>query len=198
MSQRWIAFAVAAPLTVVLLVMVTLVPLPFAVYSPGPTYDVLATDVNEAEIIQVDGHRTYRDDGQIRFTTVQSSPRGDQLSLFRALGAWGDPDRAVVPYDVAHPEDRTEEEDELEGAVSMIGSPGQRGEGRARGARLRGAAGAAGRRLHRRGRAGVREAAGARQAARRRRPASRHRPAGAGRRGRAARPGRPGRAAGAA
>ena len=79
MTQRWIAFAFAAPLTVVLLVLAAFVPLPYSVYSPGPTFDILAKDDNEAEIIQVDGHKTYRDDGEIRFTTVQSSPRGVPL-----------------------------------------------------------------------------------------------------------------------
>lgn len=122
MSQRWIAFAVAAPLTFLLLLLVAFVPLPFAVYSPGPTYDVLAKDLDESEIIQVVGHKTYRDDGQIRFTTVRTSPFGERLSLLQALEAWTDPDRAVIPYDVAHPEDTTPEEEEMQGAVSMVTS----------------------------------------------------------------------------
>ena len=75
MTQRWIAFAFAAPLTVCLLLVAAFAPLPYSVYSPGPTFDVLAKDANESEIIQVDGHETYRDDGEIRFTTVQSSSR---------------------------------------------------------------------------------------------------------------------------
>ena len=122
MSQRWTAFAFAAPLAVVLLLLAALVPLPYAVYSPGPTYDVLAKDGNEAEIIQVDGHKTFRDDGQIRFTTVQTSPHGDKKTLFGAIGAWFDPDRAVVPYEVAHPPDRSPEDEELQGALSMVSS----------------------------------------------------------------------------
>lgn len=122
MTQRWIAFAVAAPLTVALLVPAALVPLPYAVYSPGPTFDILAKDSNESELIQVDGHKTFRDDGQIRFTTVQSTPRDKKWSLFAALGAWIDDDRAVIPYDIAHPPNRTAEDEEREGAISMITS----------------------------------------------------------------------------
>lgn len=122
MTQRWIAFAVAAPLTFLLLVLAAFAPLPYSIYTPGPTFDILAKDANEAEIIQVAGHKTYRDDGQIRFTTVQSSPRGQKKSLFEALGAWLDPDEAVVPYDIAHPPNQTAEDEERDGAVSMIGS----------------------------------------------------------------------------
>jgi Lon-like protease len=122
MTQRWIAFAFAAPLTVVLLVLAAFVPLPYSVYSPGPTFDILAKDDNEAEIIQVDGHKTYRDDGEIRFTTVQSSPRGEKMPLFAAIEDWIDGDKAVIPYDIAHPPDQTAEEERREGAVSMVTS----------------------------------------------------------------------------
>lgn len=122
MTQRWIAFAVAAPLTFLLFMAAAFVPLPYAIYSPGPTFDVLAVDANEAEIIQVAGHKVYRDDGQIRFTTVQSSPRGQRKSLFEALQAWFDPDQAVIPYDIAHPPNKTAEDEQREGAVSMVTS----------------------------------------------------------------------------
>ncbi|RHW28613.1 PDZ domain-containing protein [Nocardioides immobilis] len=122
MTQRWIAFAFAAPLTLLLLLMAALVPLPYSVYSPGPTFDVLAKDGNEAEIIQVDGHETFRDDGEIRFTTVQTSPRGKKLPLLAALGDWLDSDKAVVPYEIAHPKNQTAEDEKIQGEISMIGS----------------------------------------------------------------------------
>jgi PDZ domain-containing protein len=122
MTQRWIAFAFAAPLTFALLLLAAFVPLPYSVYSPGPTFDVLAKDANESEIIQVDGHKTYRDDGEIRFTTVSSAPRGDRLPLFEALRDWLDDDKAVIPYDVAHPPDQTAEDERREGAASMVTS----------------------------------------------------------------------------
>lgn len=122
MTQRWIAFAVAAPLTILLFLLAALVPLPYSVYSPGPTFDILAKDANEAEIIQVDGHKTYRDDGQIRFTTVETSARDDKKSLFAAMSAWLDGDEAVVPYDIAHPPNQTAEDEEVQGAVSMVAS----------------------------------------------------------------------------
>lgn len=122
MSQRTIAVLIAAPLLLVLGVLAAFTPLPYAAYSPGPTFDILAKDQNEAELIQVAGHKTYRDDGEIRFTTVRSTSRFDDLGLADLLGRWLDPDQAVVPYDVAHPPDQTAEDDEIRGAVSMVTS----------------------------------------------------------------------------
>lgn len=120
MNQRLIAALIAGPLVVVLGAVALTVPLPYAKYSPGPTFDVLGLDANEAEVIQVDGHRAYYDDeGQIRFTTVLSSARDRKLSLAEALTGWLDSDIAVIPYDVAHPDDQTAEEEKREGELQM-------------------------------------------------------------------------------
>lgn len=123
MSQRMIAVCIAGPLLLVLAAVALVVPLPYAAYSPGPTFDVLAKDENQGELIQVDGHESYPDDsGQIRFTTVQTTPYGEKLSLGEALQRWIDPDQAVIPYDVAHPEDVTPEDEQIQGELSMVSS----------------------------------------------------------------------------
>lgn len=122
MTQRWIAVAIAAPLSFLLLLLALLVPLPYAVESPGPTFNVLGKDANDSELIQVVGHKSYRDDGQIRFTTVQTTARGDRERLFGALAAWISPDDAVVPYEIAHPPNQSAQDEEQEGQISMVGS----------------------------------------------------------------------------
>lgn len=122
MSQRMIAVCIAAPLLLVLAVVALAVPLPYAAYSPGPTYDILGKDQNEAELIQVDGHRVYRDGGQLRFTTVRTTPNGDRLTLGEALTRWLDRDDAVIPYDIAHPPDTTAQQEQQQGAVDMVTS----------------------------------------------------------------------------
>lgn len=119
MSQRLIAVCIAGPLALILGGIALAVPLPYASYSPGPTFDILGTDENRAEVIQVDGHKAYYDDGQIRFTTVIASSYGQKLTLGDALARWFDPDRAVVPYDVVHPEDQSKKDEEAEGQVQM-------------------------------------------------------------------------------
>lgn len=122
MSQRLIAVCIAGPLALILGGIALSVPLPYASYSPGPTFDVLGKDADEAEFVQVDGHKAYYDDGQIRFTTVVASSFGDKLSLGDALARWLDPDKAVVPYDVVHPPQQTAEDEEAQGAIQMTTS----------------------------------------------------------------------------
>ena len=122
MSQRLIAVCIAGPLALILGGIALAVPLPYASYSPGPTFDVLGKDENQAEVIQVDGHQAYYDKGQLRFTTVVASSNGQKLRLGDALSRWVDPDKAVVPYDVVHPADQTAEQEEAEGAVQMTTS----------------------------------------------------------------------------
>lgn len=122
MSQRLIAVCIAGPLALILGGIALAVPLPYASYSPGPTFDILGKDVNDAEVIQVDGHQAYYDKGQLRFTTVVASSYGQKLSLGDALTRWVDPDKAVVPYDVVHPKDQSAEQEEADGAVQMTTS----------------------------------------------------------------------------
>ena len=122
MSQRLIAVCIAGPLVLILAGITLAVPLPFASYSPGPTYDVLSKDAKEAEVIQVDGHEAFYDDGQIRFTTVVPSRYGLKLSLGDAISRWLDPDKAVLPYKVVHPPEVSQEDEEAEGALQMTTS----------------------------------------------------------------------------
>jgi PDZ domain-containing protein len=53
---------------------------------------------------------------------VVASAYGDKLSLGDALARWVDGDRAVVPYDIVHPPDRSAADEEAEGAVQMTTS----------------------------------------------------------------------------
>jgi PDZ domain-containing protein len=121
MSQRTLAALLAVPLVVAMLVAAAFTSLPFATYSPGPTVDVLDQPGGD-ETIQVRGAKTYRDDGQLRMTTVSLSPYGKRLDLLSLMKAWWSDDDAVYPYDYVHPEDQTAEEDQREGAVSMVTS----------------------------------------------------------------------------
>jgi PDZ domain-containing protein len=122
MTQRLIAVCIAGPLVLILGGVALAIPLPYASYSPGPTFDVLGKDADEAELVQVDGHKAYYDDGQIRFTTVVASSYGQKLTLGDALSRWLDRDKAVVPYDVVHPPDQSAEDEEAEGAIQMTTS----------------------------------------------------------------------------
>jgi len=121
MTQRMIAACVSVPLLLALLAVAVFVPVPFASYHPGPTFDVLGETDGE-EIIQVSGAKTYRDDGEIRMTTVSVSQEGVDKNIFEMMSDWIDPDSAVYPYDIVHPPGTTAEEEEAEGQVQMVSS----------------------------------------------------------------------------
>ncbi|MCD4534243.1 PDZ domain-containing protein [Nocardioides sp. cx-169] len=130
MSQRLMAALIAGPLVLVLLVLAAFLPLDYVTYRPGQTVDVLA-ETDGSEIIQVDGHEAYRDDGELRMTTVLVSlPKDDagdcgsgcRKNLFDLMAAWISPDDAVYPYDAVYDDDETQESNDREGAVSMVTS----------------------------------------------------------------------------
>jgi Lon-like protease len=127
MNQRLVAACVALPLVFGLLIYAGLARLPYATYKPGGTLDVLGEDDNDAEIVQVLGKKTYRDDeGQLRMTTVSVSPAQPRdargLSLVELVGTWLDSDDAVYPYLAVHPDDETQESSRREGAADMATS----------------------------------------------------------------------------
>ena len=121
MTQRMIAACVSVPLLLGLVAVAVFVPVPFASYHPGPTFDVLG-ETDGQEIIQVSGAKTYRDDGEIRMTTVSVSQEGVEKNVFEVMTDWLDPDSAVYPYDVVHPPGSTAEQEEVEGQVQMVSS----------------------------------------------------------------------------
>ncbi|WP_182523925.1 YlbL family protein [Nocardioides dongkuii] len=122
MKQRTLAALVALPLLLLLVVLAFTLPLPYATYAPGLTVDVLGESEKGEEIIEVSGHEAYRDDGEVRMTTVfVSLPEADKR-LPELLGAWLDDDEAVYPYEVVHPDGETVEDSRREGAVDMVTS----------------------------------------------------------------------------
>lgn len=128
MTQRTLAGLLAVPLLVALWIGVLREPLPYVIYSPGLTVDVLGTTDAEGEgsereeIIQVSGAETYRDNGDLRMTTVLVTQPQTEVNLFQLLGAWIDGDAAVYPYDAVYQPEETDESREQEGAVQMASS----------------------------------------------------------------------------
>jgi Lon-like protease len=121
MSQRTWAGVLAVPLLVALWGAAVWSPLPYVTYEPGITVDVLGEE-DGREYVQVEGAETYRDDGQLRLTTVYVSRPQARINLFEVAEAWFDDDAAVLPYDAVYSPDTTPEESEREGAVQMISS----------------------------------------------------------------------------
>ena len=95
--------------------------LPFVTEAPGVTVNVLG-EHDGKPVIQVTGHKVYRDDGQLRLTTVYVTLPDTKLNLFRVMQAYLSPDDAVVPYTSIYAPQTTNESDKKEGAQQMTSS----------------------------------------------------------------------------
>ncbi|MFI2707011.1 signaling protein, partial [Nocardioides sp. CER28] len=121
MTQRTLAGLIAVPLVVALLVVAWVSPLPYVVYRPGPTLDVLGK-TDGKPIIQVSGHQTYRDGGKLRMTTVSVTRPDTDVRLPELLAAWVSKKDAVYPWDAVYQKGTTDTESRQEGAVQMASS----------------------------------------------------------------------------
>src|SRR5690606_9093718 len=101
MSQRTLAGLLAVPLLAALWLTALFSPLPYVTYEPGLTVDVLGEDRGQ-ELVQISGEATYRDDGELRLTTVLVSRPETRVNLFDVLAGWFDQDVAVLPYDAVY------------------------------------------------------------------------------------------------
>lgn len=121
MTQRTLAGLLAVPLLIGLWVAAAFEGLPYVTYQPGLTVDVLGSNDGK-EIIQVVGHPTYRDDGELRMTTVYVSQRDARNNLFELMHDWISRDDAVYPKDAIYPEGGSVEADRKEGQQEMTTS----------------------------------------------------------------------------
>nr|WP_255523898.1 PDZ domain-containing protein [Terrabacter sp. MAHUQ-38] len=103
----------------------SVVHLPYAVMSPGPTEDTLGVsdDGKKTPIIAVSGLPTYPTDGSLRFTTVRvEGGPGYPVDAWDVLQAWIDPGQDVFPVDDVFDPQVTQEEVAEENAIQMEGS----------------------------------------------------------------------------
>ncbi len=108
MNRRTQASLLALALLVVSVVAMVVQPVPWVVYAPGPTLDVLGEFDGEA-IVEVKDRKEYRDNGDLLMLTVVSSTPREKVELFAVVAAWLDPARAVYPYDLIYAPQDTEE-----------------------------------------------------------------------------------------
>jgi Lon-like protease len=124
MTQRTLAGLLAVLLLIGLWVVAAVKPLPYVTYEPGLTVDVLGTNDDGKEIIEVDGAKAYRDDGELRMTTVyvsQPKPEGTN-NLFELMHDWISDEDAVYPYEAVYTDQTTVEQNRKEGQAEMTSS----------------------------------------------------------------------------
>ena len=121
MSRRTWSSILACVLLVMLFGVAAFLPVPYVTMSPGPTVDVLA-EIDGDEIVQVEGHRTFKTEGELELTTVSVTGPGQELSLAEAMAAWFDQTRAVYPRDVVYEPEQSDEDARRESSVQMVSS----------------------------------------------------------------------------
>jgi PDZ domain-containing protein len=121
MTQRTWAALLAVPLFVALGLYVAVSPLPFVTYAPGLTVNVLGNNGSHP-IISVQGHRAYRDGGQLRMTTVSVTERDARLDLFTLIRAWASRSDAVYPFSAVYGTTGSQQQDTQQGRVEMVTS----------------------------------------------------------------------------
>ena len=98
--QTWTA-AVAALVFVALAAIIAMVPVPFVVWTPGATYDLLG-EVADQPAISITGADTYPTDGQLRMATVSVTRSDAALTLPEALFSYWLPNRQVLPREAVY------------------------------------------------------------------------------------------------
>ncbi|WP_026532044.1 YlbL family protein [Arthrobacter sp. H41] len=121
-DPRFPAMVVSGALAVVLGGIALLLPAPYVVESPGPTFNTIG-EVDDQPLIEVSGAQSYPAEGELSLTTVfvQGGPNG-QVSIFDAFGGWVDPDRDVLPEEVVYPPGTTQSELREQNSVAMTSS----------------------------------------------------------------------------
>jgi PDZ domain-containing protein len=120
MSRRTVAGLLAVGLLVVLGVVALTRPVAYVTFRPGPTFNVLGT-YDGKTIVDVSGHRVYRDDGALRMVTVYVGGPDEDTNLFDLLYGWLNPDIAVLPKSI-YEKGETDETNRQESAVEMTSS----------------------------------------------------------------------------
>ena len=126
-NPRSRAMVVSGALTLVLGAVAVFLPAPFVVESPGPTFNTVGTvktgDGQETPLINIEGTATYPTNGQLDLTTVYvSGGPGSAMSFLQAVGAWLNPEDAVVPEDFVYPRGTTGQDVDEQNAAAMTSS----------------------------------------------------------------------------
>jgi len=109
-QPRTVAALVCGAGAVVLLSLLALLPVPYAVESPGPVRDTLG-EVGGVPLIEVSGAPTYPTEGSLALTTVRvAGGPGAAVSLPQVVQAWLDPTRVAVPVEQLFPVGTTSEQ----------------------------------------------------------------------------------------
>ena len=115
-ARLWAA-AVAFLVLAVLIAVAAVLPVPYIVLSPGPTFNTIG-EVDGVPLVEISDTTTYPVTGNLDMTTIREfgEPRST-LSVFQALQAWVDPDQAVLPRELLYQDNESGEDVDRRNAV---------------------------------------------------------------------------------
>ena len=114
-----------------LAVIIGIVPLPYGIEAPGPSWNTLGTSTvtdkdgkkTEVPLITVTGGESYPTTGNLNLLTVNlfGNP-SSKPTLFEVLASLFNPERTVLPLDVFFPPGQSQEEADKENKAQMVDS----------------------------------------------------------------------------
>lgn len=114
--------AAAGLLSSLLIAVLTVLPSPYAIEEPGPTYDTLAVK-DGTPLVEIDGAPTYASTGELRLTTVSLSTGDKQVfTIGRVLEAFISPDSTVAPVERVYKSPQAQKEEAQQSADDWISS----------------------------------------------------------------------------
>lgn len=116
-GHRALIASISGLVLVALIALAALLPVPFIILSPGPTFNTIGA-VDGVPLVEISDTTTYPVTGALDMTTIreEGEPRSP-LTVFGAIAAWVDPDRAVLPRELLYGDDETTEEVQQRNAV---------------------------------------------------------------------------------
>lgn len=122
LTPRALTLSIATVTTALLVAGASLISVPYAITSPGPTFDTLS-EHGGVPLIEVSGAPTYESEGELRFTTVRlRGGPGSPVTLLQLVEGWLDDSVSVLPVEDVLPTDRTPEEIDEVNQAAMISS----------------------------------------------------------------------------
>jgi PDZ domain-containing protein len=120
--RRRTATLVTAIVTLMVsLAVITMIPVPFVSFSPGPIEDTLGVAKNKP-VIEIAGHETFPTTGELDLTTVSVTSPDRELTLPQAMRNWLDSHHDLFPRDIIYPPEQSAEDVEEQNTAEMTGS----------------------------------------------------------------------------
>lgn len=124
-NNRAKTLGIASIVTFLALAGLMVIPAPFVIKTPGPTYDTLG-EANSQDLITVTDAESFDSTGELRLTTVGvNGGPGYPINFAQVVRGWLDKTSVVVPRESVFPEDVSQEEVDAMNQAEMATSQEQ-------------------------------------------------------------------------